>query len=215
MTAQWRLVEQRFAGLGRRERLILLIGGVISILVLGFVAVEGRFKQTAQLQKQISQVKADTNALRNQGSEMVRKLAQSPDAEARTRIGALQAEVERLDGELKGLRRELVAPERMAAVLEEMLGRGHRVQLVALKTLPVVGLVDGKSGEGARNVYKHGIELTLQGGYLDLLDYLVRLEKLPVQMFWANARMDAADYPRVRLVIVVYTVSLDKDWLVV
>jgi MSHA biogenesis protein MshJ len=59
------------------------------------------------------------------------------------------------------------------------------------------------------------MELTLQGSYLDLLDYLTRLEQMPVQMFWANASMDASDYPRVRLTLVLYTLSLDKDWLVV
>ena len=81
--------------------------------------------------------------------------------------------------------------------------------------MPVTGLVEAKQEDVARNVYKHGIELTLQGAYLDLLDYLARLERLPVQMFWAHAKMDAGDYPRVRLTVTVYTLSLNKNWLVV
>jgi MSHA biogenesis protein MshJ len=103
----------------------------------------------------------------------------------------------------------------MAAVLEDMLTRNRQVRLVSLKTLPVSGLLEAREGGAAQNVYKHGIELTLQGAYLDLLDYLTRLEKLPVQMFWAQAKMDASEYPRVRLTVIVYTLSLDKNWLVV
>jgi hypothetical protein len=34
-------------------------------------------------------------------------------------------------------------------------------------------------------------------------------------MFWAQAKMDASEYPRVRLTVIVYTLSLDKNWLVV
>ena len=57
--------------------------------------------------------------------------------------------------------------------------------------------------------------MTLQGRYLDLLDYLGQLEALPWQMFWARAQMDAKDYPAVRISVTVFTLSLDRKWLVV
>lgn len=215
MKAQWRMLEERFAKLARRERLVLLAGGALAILVLGFTAIEGRFKLAAQLQKQVTQARADTTAARAQTAELVRRLAQDPDADTRTRIAELRQQIDRLDTEVKGAHRGLVAPERMAAVLEDMLTRNRRVRLVSLKTLPVSGLLEAKDEAVARNVYKHGIELTLQGRYLDLLDYLAKLEKLPVQMFWSQAKMDASDYPRVRISVIVYTLSLNKDWMVV
>jgi len=215
LRTQWRALEQRFARLARRERMIVLAGGALAILVLGFTAVEGRLKQAAQLQKQVAQAKADIAAARGQTADLVRRLAQDPDSDTRTRIASLHEQIERLDGEVKGVNRGLVPPERMTSVLEDMLTRSQRVRLVSLKTLPVTGLVEAKQEDVARNVYKHGIELTLQGAYLDLLDYLARLERLPVQMFWAHAKMDAGDYPRVRLTVTVYTLSLNKNWLVV
>jgi MSHA biogenesis protein MshJ len=215
MKARWEALEKRFAKLARRERLIVLAGGAAVILVLGFTLVEERFKQAAQLQKQVVQARADIAAARAQSADIVRRLAQDPDADTRGRIAELREQLEKLDREVKGVHRGLVPPERMAAVLEDMLNRNPRVGLVSLKTLPVTGLVEAKEETTAHNVYKHGIELTLRGSYLDLLDYLARLEKLPVQMFWARARMDASDYPRVRLTVTVYTLSLDRDWMVV
>lgn len=111
----------------------------------------------------------------------------------------------------------------MAAVLENMLNRSQAVRLVSLKTLPVTMLVERPVEAGKEElavadehqVYKHGVEITLQGNYIDLMDYLARLEKLPWQMFWAKTRMDASDYPRVRVTLTLYTLSLDKAWLVV
>ena len=57
--------------------------------------------------------------------------------------------------------------------------------------------------------------MTLQGRYLDLLTYLNALEALPWQIFWSQAQMDARDYTAVRVTVTVFTLSLDKDWLVV
>ena len=90
-----------------------------------------------------------------------------------------------------------------------------RVELVGLKTLPVSYLIVRTQPDAGANVYKHGIEITLQGRYLDMLNYLDRLEALPWQMFWAQAQMDARNYPAVRIKVTVFTLSLDKEWLVV
>jgi MSHA biogenesis protein MshJ len=64
-------------------------------------------------------------------------------------------------------------------------------------------------------VYKHGIELTVEGAYLDLLRYQERLEKLPWHMFFARTSVDSSDYPKVRMTITLYTLSLEEAWLVV
>jgi len=64
-------------------------------------------------------------------------------------------------------------------------------------------------------VYKHGIELTVEGSYLDLLEYQSRLEKLPWRMFFARTRVNSVDYPKVFMTITLYTLSLEATWLVV
>jgi MSHA biogenesis protein MshJ len=62
-------------------------------------------------------------------------------------------------------------------------------------------------------LYRHGVELTLQGAYPDMLDYMAALEAMPSQLFWAKAKLEAEDYPRVRLTLVLYTLSLDQKWI--
>ena len=212
---QWRELEQRFASLTRRERGILLGGGLAVILIVGFSLADSSLARQRLLSKEIVKAQSDAAMAKAQAEVIVRQLAEDPDAQARKRIAALSNETRSLDTQMQGLNRGLIAPEQMSEILQKMLSRDRGVRLVGLKTLPVSHLIDGKQTNNGANVYKHGIEITLQGRYLDMLDYLDRLEGLPWQMFWSQASMDAKDYPAVRITVTVFTLSLDEDWLVV
>jgi len=215
MKRYWQDLDQRFSKLAKRERGVLLLGGIGAILILGFSAVDVATAKHKTLALQLTQAKADTAAARAQTQLLVRQLAQNPDDHARARIAELSRQIGVLDEQMRGVNRGLVPPQRMARILEKMLARTSRVTLVELQTLPVSHLIERNQSLDRPNVYKHGIEMTLQGRYLDLLDYLSKLEALPWQMFWAQAQMDANDYPDVRITVTVFTLSLDKKWLVV
>jgi len=62
-------------------------------------------------------------------------------------------------------------------------------------------------------LYRHGVELTVRGSYLDMVDYMHALETLPTQLFWGKAQLDAEAYPNVRLTLTLYTLSLDPKWM--
>lgn len=62
-------------------------------------------------------------------------------------------------------------------------------------------------------LYRHGVELVLQGPYLDMIGYLDALEAAPGQLFWSKAELDAEQSPNGRLTLTLYTVSLDKKWI--
>lgn len=215
MKSYWADLDARFSRITKRERGVLLLGGVGAILILGFSVVDVSLAKYKMLDKQLSQATVDTATAKSQVQVLVGQLAQNPDERARARIAELSEQIETLDVEMQGVNRGLVPPERMAQILEKMLARSSHVQLVKLQTLPVSHLIEREQSDNGPNVYKHGIEMTLQGRYLDLLDYLRRMEALPWQMFWARAHMDAHDYPAVRITVTVFTLSLDKHWLVV
>ena len=121
----------------------------------------------------------------------------------------------------------------MNALLQDMLARNPRLQLVGLSTLPATPLVEKRAPAekinatasapksqdklvaATSNVFKHGVQITLQGSYADLHDYLAALEKLPWRMLWSRASLSADDYPRLTLTVTIYTLSLDKAWLVI
>jgi MSHA biogenesis protein MshJ len=62
-------------------------------------------------------------------------------------------------------------------------------------------------------LYRHGVEIELQGSYLDMVNYMTALEALPEQLFWGRAKLDAEQYPQVKLTLTLYTMSLDDQWM--
>jgi MSHA biogenesis protein MshJ len=62
-------------------------------------------------------------------------------------------------------------------------------------------------------LYRHGVEISVRGNYLDMIDYMTALEGLPTQLFWGGARFEVEEYPTARLTLTLYTLSLDSKWL--
>jgi MSHA biogenesis protein MshJ len=226
MNEIWRKAVAWFDALKPRERAMVFAAGAVVIgWVIFTVAIDNELIRYKRLSADLSRQQTTLAQLQTQTAELMRLAAQDPDAAGGVRITALKAQLAQFDAELRGVQQGLVPPTRMTRVLEDVLTRNSRVHLVKLKTLPVTALVDREAkgepvraatqGGADRLVYKHGIDLTLEGGYLDLLDYLTRLEKLPWQMFWARTHIDATQYPRVQMTVTLYTLSLDEAWLVV
>jgi MSHA biogenesis protein MshJ len=182
-----------------------------------------------------------------------------PDAQVRAQLQSTRTEIDRIGAGLLAVQRGLVAPEKIAPLLENLL-RGHgKLRLMALKTLPVAGMTEAMAtaaqpapaagavpvaaGPGlpallgqiappgqpaqpgqpsqpvqvapkARELlYRHGVEIVLQGSYMDMVAYMAALEALPVQLFWGKASLDAQQYPNSRLTLTLYTLSLDQKWM--
>ena len=110
------------------------------------------------------------------------------------------------EGEItqQGLREHLVPPEKMPELLEQVLNQNGRLKLISLQTLPAT--LD-------KQVFKHSVQMTVRGSYLDILKYLTDIEQSPMQMFWGKAEMKVTQHPEIELKLTLYTLSLDKTWL--
>lgn len=93
---------------------------------------------------------------------------------------------------------------------------GQPLRGAAASKTPAAGATD-KAGRVEPKlpelVYRHGVEITLQGRYADMVEYMAQLEKMPVRLIWGKARLDARNYPDVRLTLTVFTLSLEKEWM--
>ena len=61
-------------------------------------------------------------------------------------------------------------------------------------------------------LYRHGVEITVQGNYADMLAYLESLERLPRRVYWGALKIDAQKWPASQMTVTVYTISLEKTW---
>jgi MSHA biogenesis protein MshJ len=210
----------------RRERMLIFFAGVAVLLGISVRAWDCALARAAQdhgaaCRDQSNQIvvgEAQKTALEQQ-------LRQDPDAVIRERIVTRRNEIAQIDAQLSGLQRSLVPPERMAAVLQDLVGQDRRVRIVRLQNVAATPLVregppdpavPAKAGTNVagRHVFKHAVQVTVEGNYLDLLGYVARLEKQPWQVYWGRTTM-VADYPKVQIELTLYTLSLDRAWLVV
>jgi MSHA biogenesis protein MshJ len=223
---QWRNLAARFDALQVRERILVLVGVVVgTALIYDTLALQPLDARKKRVERQIAEARHNIKL-----AEAILS-AQEPVADAdavkRAYRDALRKQLAEIDQGIQGVQRGLVPPERMGKLLEEMLSRSRGLQLVTLRTLPVrrvdasavapAGKPAVKPGvkESERTVFQHGFELTLQGSYADVHGYLAQLEKLPWRMFWGRITVNADQHPRLRVTLIVLTLSLNKAWLIV
>jgi MSHA biogenesis protein MshJ len=153
-----------------------------------------------------------------------------PDASNRARLVQLRQAMAATGGRLQTFEARMVPPEKMQAFLEGLLTRNRKLELLGLKTLPVtqVGAPEKKSEAAggasaaaatakapAEGIYQHGVEIRLAGSYNDLLNYLADLESMPQRVMWNSVSLAVDQYPRSILTLRIYTLSLDRTWLIV
>ena len=207
-----------------RERAIVFAAAAAAFVFLPYtLAIKPALEDERRLARQLAQKQADTRLIQEQVQKMLGTRAQDPDAAKRAKLAALKQRVAEIDARLAEKQSELVAPDRIPGLLEEMLRRDRKLELVDLRSLPAAPLFGEKedragaatAARAGLRVYRHGVELTVRGGYFDLLRYLSDLERLPLRMFWGQVELAATDYPAVTMKLTVYTLSLQRAWLVV
>jgi MSHA biogenesis protein MshJ len=62
-------------------------------------------------------------------------------------------------------------------------------------------------------LYRHGVELTVDGSYADLLTYLKALEAMPQRVLWGGVQLKVEQHPKATLTLRLYTLSLSRTWL--
>lgn len=268
-----------------RERALVFVAATGLILFLLYtLTVEPLLTRQTALLVQIQQQQNQVSGINTEIAARAQGFVVDPDAEARAQLQQARAEIDSIGAKLVAVQKGLVAPEKIAPLLEHLL-QGGKLKLVSLRTLPVTGMneaaglaapaapaefqapdpaaalepalqqsalqktpppatpagaltaapttaptsapavaplpvaqpgpgsVAGAEVKAPELLYRHGVEIVVQGSYLEMINYMQALEALPVQLFWGGARLDAQQYPEARLTLTLYTLSLDEKWM--
>lgn len=234
MKQKWLELAARFDVLARRERgmvaaAVLLGGGFLGYSFL----VEPQFIRESTQAKRIAQANTDLAGVEAQLAVIQANL-KDPDASNRAALLQGRKDLAVLDTKLRAIENSMVPPDKMQSFLESLLSKNRNLELLALRTLTPTSLIERheeKKAEGktdsktdslqvagamaAPNIYKHGVELRIAGSYNDLLAYLAEIERMPQRIIWNRIKLSAEQYPRNEMTLTVYTLSLDKQWLIV
>ncbi|SFM22642.1 type II secretion system protein GspM [Rugamonas rubra] len=251
MKQQWLKLTTRLDAMSLRERAMVFAGSAAAIVFLVYMMLLDPL--LARQNALLAQIKQQQNQVAGIDMEITGKVTAfgvDPDEALRAQLKQAGQESDKASAALRALQKGLVAPERIAPLLEHLLRGNGKLQLLSLSTLPVSGISEVSAGFDAITpaappapaaaqpaavaatvagtvakpaaptkppelLYRHGVEVVLQGGYVDMVNYMAALEALPSQLFWGKAKLDAGDYPNARLTLTLYTLSLDKKWIAI
>jgi MSHA biogenesis protein MshJ len=229
----WQKYVEKMDAASLRERvMIFAAAAVVLIALLNTLLIEPQLATQRRLSREVAQRQGEMRIMQEQLQALALARQADPDRDIRRQLDALKQKASELDARLLEEQRKFAPPEQVGVLLGEMLSRNRKLQLVDMRTLPVASFA-GNAAEadkaplqkpaagkpaapaGSGQIYRHGVEITVSGSYLDLLGYLKALEKLPSQLYWGRLDLSVSAYPQVTLKLSVYTLSLNLAWLVV
>ncbi|MBD9483635.1 type II secretion system protein M [Pseudomonas sp. PDM14] len=226
---------QRWQGLAPREQWLGYLVGLVMVGLIYVLLVSDPL--AVRLSKQEADIKlAEARRLEAENglAELQEKLRADPNVPYNTALLAADASREQLLGQIDHNTSELITPDKMRAVLEDLL-KGHKgLHLVGLESFsepvkladaaapavaveaapPATPPAAAKTDAGV-TLYKHGVRLQLEGGYFDLLRYLQAIQGTPWKLNW-----DSLDYQvgeagpgRAQISLQLYTLSRQSGWV--
>lgn len=225
MKAYWLQFSTRIDAMSLRERIMVFAAGAgLMLFIVYSMVLEPLDARQKLLQMELRQQQNQLAGMDTEIAARVAAFAADPDRAAQVQLMELKKQTIVLTDGLRAMQHGLVAPEKMVGLLEQLLRSNGKLRMVSLRTLPVSGLngtgapatatAAANTGPKPRELlYRHGVELVLQGSYLDMLSYMEALQNLPSQLFWGKLQLSAQDYPKCTLTLTLYTLSLDEKWL--
>lgn len=229
MKRYWEKIRTAIDDMSLRERAMIFVAAAFMVIsLMEVMLLDPLLAKQKTLSAQVVQQQEKMKELQAQMQSLLQAKRDDEHSPLRDRLAQLRQQLQEQDSYLQSRRDRLVEPSKMTDLLRQVLNRNGGLQLVELKTLPVSLLIEKPQATAAnppggetppagsqKKIFKHGVSITVRGGYLDLMRYVTALEKMPAQMFWGEASLSVEKYPDAVFTLTVYTLSLDKTWLTV
>lgn len=222
LIARWKNLESRYVALSRRERLLLAAALVLGpLFIANTLLLDPLAARKRNLTASLASQQAARADMQVQLVTLQHQSKQDPDAAKKQERASLQAAQGVLDGQIRAFADSLVHPAEMNALLEGLLARQPGLRLLGFKTLAPQSMLPAPSVKEPGSVrkspsfdlYRHGVELRIEGTYAELSTYLAHLETLPSRLLWGQLDYQVIDYPRAEMRLTVYTLSNESTWL--
>jgi MSHA biogenesis protein MshJ len=213
-------LQRAFDGRAQRERLLLIGAGVaIAWMLADSLWLSPAFKEwtaagtrhttaSAALRKLNDEVALRGNEARNAEQQLTGEVTQW-----RTRVG-------QTDAALREFGSSLVGAAEMVPVLDRLLAQTGGVRLRSMQSLgrsevgpPAASPATPADAKTAGTLYRHGVELHVEGSYADVLAYVQAIEAMPQRVLWGGLQLKVEQHPLVVLTLRLYTLSADRNWL--
>jgi len=208
-------IEKIFNAITLRERIIVFSALVIcAISITYFWVLEPAFMKQDNLTKGLQKSYQQEKLLNTEISQVKQQLQLDPLEEINNKITFSQGVLKSLDKQLEDKLFKFIHTQKMPIALTKVLAKTPGVKINALKSLPVkVFNGSNKSNvESTQNIfYQHTLEVTIQGDYNAIYQYLLNVERLSEKFYWYSLDYQVSNYPIAEVTIQIYTLSDQQD----
>ena len=205
-------LEHRFDALEAREQTLLFWGIPITIMVVAFlIFIEPLYLDIQKQQSQIKSLDRQVVMVQTSLSELERDAQVDPNANIKLQIKGLSARLAKLDAEFDGELSQLIAPETMPSLLNQLFEQTDKLQVLTVTSI-APQLVFSED-PNAMPIFKHGIEIVFEGGFFATRDFLFAAESLPFKLYWQNLTYKVQEHPKATTTLSLFTLSTSEAFI--
>ena len=210
----------KFAALGLRMRLMLTFAGAMLVaLIIDLFWLTPVNQDIERVQANIKQIERQINETLDTQNQLNLSIANQRNHPKIKQLAQLKSQIEQAKLSLKEKTNHLVSPSEMVGVLKEIINRSNKLKLVSLtKQAPQPLFEKDEEKANVNNqpqlqLYRHSVELLLDGGYKETQKFLEQLEAMEQQVEFNHLQFRVEEYPKSMITLVVSTVSFERKWI--
>ncbi len=226
--ARIRLYNDRFAKLNQREKILVSITCLFSIILLGFsLLIDPDLMQVQDNHKQLKTLQTELSQLETSEDEYTKALQIDINLPLNQQIQQLEQKLMRADKNIAAVSDQLVNAKQMSQMLEAMLSQTDTLKLIKLSALPAENLLSKQeqpqdtqtsapqisTKKPEIGLFKQGIALTIEGSYPAIYQFLQQAEQLPWRFYWRKFNYQVTQYPLAQLELEIITFSLTEGFV--
>ena len=209
---------QRYAGLfdarEPRERGLILVTIIVVIAyVWWWMLGQPVQAKTKLLQQQNATIEAEIRTLNLSAEQIEKRVQQGVNRSKQDRIEQLKSELRRVERILQDKTVDLIEPDDMFTLMQELISRESKLQLTRLQRTGVSTVFEQAAGSEQPQIYRHNMSVRFVGAYVDILNYIGQLERLPWKLIWQRINLKTEEYPRIEVEIEISTLSDSQHWV--
>ncbi|MGB0892854.1 MAG: type 4a pilus biogenesis protein PilO [Parashewanella sp.] len=212
MKQQLITLAEKFESLSRRERVLVTLTLVAAICFAAFQPIDSMLKQQRLIQQQLAGLMSENEAVQMMISNYQNRLQLDPNEDYRNQLQSLKAQHQQLDEQLGDQVVDMVPPEYMPALLQQILTKTKGVKLTGLSSIEPEPMLNADDPDSI-NLYRHGLKLSMTGSYFSFLTFVSEVDKLPNRLYWKRLNYKVDTYPNAKIELELYTLSLNKEFL--
>ncbi|MFT6267467.1 MAG: MSHA biogenesis protein MshJ [Alphaproteobacteria bacterium] len=214
-----------FDGLKKREQNLLFLVTPLTIIAVFFLLlIEPEINTSQRLTDSVSKLENQLAMSRQSNNELLKQGQIDPNTTVSQQISSLQKRLVLLNAEFEGELNQLVSPQAMPVLLEQLFEGADNLSLINMKSVaPQVLMTNGTNSQRLdekpsaaseqQPIFRHGIEITFEGSFFATREFLSRAEGLGWKLYWQDLSYVVSEHPNAVTKMTLFTLSTSEAFI--